>query len=261
MKDSKKPTILITNDDGITAPGIRALVEAMRGLGKIIVVAPDAPQSGMGHAVTIGKPLRLDKVEDLFDGIEAWQSTGTPVDCVKLARDKILGHRPDLCVSGINHGANHSINVLYSGTMSAAMEAAVEGIPSVGFSLFDYSWDADFSLAGEVAHRIVKQMLAEGAEPHMLLNVNIPKCSAEDFRGIKLCRMALGRWVEDFDQRQDPRGRDYFWMTGRFETMGATADTDVEALEQNYASVVPIHFDLTHDRLLKEYQSRWGEVL
>lgn len=258
MSDLKQPTILVTNDDGITAPGIRALVEAVRGLGKIIVVAPDAPQSGMGHAVTIGKPLRLDKVDDIFDGVEAWQSTGTPVDCVKLARDKILGRRPDFCVSGINHGANHSINVLYSGTMSAAMEAAVEGIPSVGFSLFDYSWDADFSLAGEVAHRVVKRMLADGAEPHTLFNVNIPKCAPEDFGGIKLCRMALGRWVEDFDHRKDPRGRDYFWMTGRFEIMGETAGTDVEALEQNFASVVPIHFDLTNERLLKEYEGRWG---
>ncbi len=251
-------TILVTNDDGITAPGIRALVSAMRGLGKIIVVAPDAPQSAMGHAVTIGRPLRLDKVENVFEAdVEAWQSTGTPVDCVKLARDKILGQRPDFCVSGVNHGANHSINVLYSGTMSAAMEAAIEGVPSIGFSLLDYSWDADFSLAADVARKMVTRMLAEGAEPHTLFNVNIPKCTAEEFKGPKLCRMALGRWVEDFDQRRDPRGRDYFWMTGRFETMGSTAGTDAEALKENYASVVPIQFDLTNEKLLAEYKEKW----
>lgn len=248
----KQPTILVTNDDGITAPGIRELVDAMRGLGKIIVVAPDAPQSGMGHAVTIGKPLWLDKV-DIFEGIEAWQSTGTPVDCVKLARDKILGHRPDFCVSGINHGANHSINVIYSGTMSAAMEAAIEGIPSIGFSLLDHSWGADFSLAGEVARQLVRRMLHEKTAPHTLLNVNIPACSRQQYQGVKWCRMALGRWVEDFDQRKDPRGRDYYWMTGRFETMGNTSGTDVEALAENYASVVPIQFDLTDCRTLKKY--------
>ncbi|RYD51350.1 MAG: 5'/3'-nucleotidase SurE [Sphingobacteriales bacterium] len=260
MNNANLPTILVTNDDGITAPGIRALVEAVRGLGKVIVVAPDAPQSAMGHAVTIGKPLRLDKVENLFEGIDAWQSTGTPVDCVKLARDKILGYRPDFCVSGINHGANHSINVLYSGTMSAAMEAAIEGIPSIGFSLFDYSWDADFSLAGDVARRILKRMIADGAESHTLLNVNIPKCNAAEFKGVKLCRMALGRWLENFDHRKDPRGRDYYWMTGRFEPMGSTLGTDVEALEQNYASVVPIQFDLTNERLLREYQEKWNDL-
>ena len=138
MEEKKEPVILITNDDGITAPGIRNLVEAVRGLGKIVVVAPDKPQSGMGHAITIGVPLRLHKVHT-FEGIESYQCTGTPVDCVKLAVDKVLHQKPDICISGINHGANHSINVIYSGTMSAAVEAAIESIPSVGFSLLDYA--------------------------------------------------------------------------------------------------------------------------
>jgi 5'-nucleotidase len=144
---NKMPIILITNDDGITAPGIQSLVNAVRGLGEIFVVAPDKPQSGMGHAITIGVPLRLNKVTDLFEGVESWQTTGTPVDCVKLAVDKILHRKPDICLSGINHGANHSINVIYSGTMSAAMEASIESIPSVGFSLLDYRFEADFSAA------------------------------------------------------------------------------------------------------------------
>jgi 5'-nucleotidase len=136
-ENTENPIILITNDDGITAPGIRNLIEAVKDLGKVVVVAPDKPQSGMGHAITIGVPLRLNKVEDMFAGVEAWQTSGTPVDCVKLAVDKVLHRKPDICLSGINHGANHSINVIYSGTMSAAMEASIESIPSIGFSLLD----------------------------------------------------------------------------------------------------------------------------
>src|SRR6187397_3090060 len=146
-----QPVILITNDDGITAPGIQTLVEAVKDLGKVVVVAPDRPQSGMGHAITIGQPLRLSKV-NFFQDIEAWSCSGTPVDCVKLAVDKVLHRKPDLCLSGINHGANHSINVIYSGTMSAAVEAAIESIPSIGFSLLDYSIEADFSGASYYAN-------------------------------------------------------------------------------------------------------------
>ncbi len=253
---TEKPLILVTNDDGITAPGLAALVEAVRPLGRVVVVAPDSPQSGMGHAITIGEPLRLERVEDVFEGIEAWQCSGTPVDCVKLARDKVLGRRPDICVSGINHGANHSINVLYSGTMSAAMEAAIEGVPSIGFSLLDYKWEADFALAGTVAHQLVKSFAEDLPAPHTLLNVNIPACTSENFKGLKVCRMAIARWTEAFDHRTDPRGKDYYWMVGRFEPMGSTEGTDVEALKANYASVVPIRFDLTHDRLLGEMEGR-----
>src|SRR6188472_3490655 len=161
----KQPVILITNDDGVTAPGIRALVEAVKGLGKIVVVAPDKPQSGMGHAITIGHPLRLHAVQT-FEGIEAYQCTGTPVDCVKLAVDKILHRKPDICLSGINHGANHSINVIYSGTMSAAVEAAIESIPSIGFSLLDYSIEADFSAAKLYARNIVIKMLNTKLDKH-----------------------------------------------------------------------------------------------
>ena len=161
MPDIKKerPVILVTNDDGITAPGIRSLVNAVKDLGDVVVVAPDKPQSGMGHAITIGVPLRLDKVKDFFDGAEAWQTNGTPVDCVKLAVDKILHRKPDICLSGINHGANHSINVIYSGTMSAAMEASIESIPSIGFSLLDYSIEADFTASEFYVHKIVESVM------------------------------------------------------------------------------------------------------
>src|SRR6478736_3993205 len=194
-KKKEKPVILITNDDGVSAPGIRNLVEAVKDLGKIIVVAPDKPQSGMGHAITIGSPLRLTPV-NFFEGIEAYQCTGTPVDCVKLAVDKVLHRKPDLCLSGINHGANHSINVIYSGTMSAAVEAAIESIPSIGFSLLDYALEADFSAARKYARIIVEQLLNSVPDKHCVLNVNIPIATPEEIKGVKICRQAYAKYEE-----------------------------------------------------------------
>jgi len=255
--DDSLPIILITNDDGITAPGIKALVEAVRSLGQVIVVAPDSPQSGMGHAITIGHPLRLNKV-DVFEGIDSWQCSGTPADCVKLARDKILHRKPDICLSGINHGANHSINVIYSGTMSAAMEAAIEGVPSIGISSVDYSFDADFALAAEVAYDLTKRMLATPMPEHTLLNVNIPVVSKEEFKGLKLCRQAYARWDEQFDHRKDPRGKDYYWMVGKFINMDKGTDTDAEALKEGYASVVPIKIDFTDHEMKDWLQENWS---
>jgi 5'-nucleotidase len=252
----KKPVILITNDDGVTAPGIRALVDAVRGLGRIVVVAPDSPQSGMGHAITIGQPLRLDRVE-VFDGIESWQSSGTPADCVKLARDKILHEKPDICLSGINHGANHSINVIYSGTMSAAMEAAIEGIPSIGFSSLDYSFDADFTIAAEVARDLTTRMLSQPMPEHILLNVNIPVVTKAKFKGLKVCRQAYAKWDEQFDQRKDPRGKDYYWMVGKFVNRDKGHGTDVEALKEGYASIVPVTIDFTDYKMKSWLESEW----
>ena len=185
----KQPVILITNDDGINAPGISNLIEAVRGLGKIVVVAPDKPQSGMGHAITIGNPLRLHPVH-IFNDVEAWQCSGTPVDCVKLAVDKVLHRKPDLCLSGINHGANHSINVIYSGTMSAAVEAAIESIPSVGFSLLDHSLEADFTASKKYARIIVENMLKKPLDKHLILNVNFPNIPDALIKGIKICKQA-----------------------------------------------------------------------
>ena len=249
-KKKEEPIILITNDDGITAPGIKNLTEAARTLGKVVVVAPDKAQSGMGHAITIGTPLRMDKV-DLFDGIEAWQTSGTPVDCVKLAVDKILHRKPDLCISGINHGANHSINVIYSGTMSAAMEASIESIPSIGFSLLDYRFDADFTAATFYANKIIKTVLSRKLDKHLLLNVNIPSIPKKDIKGIKICKQAYAKYKEEFDERIDPHGKKYYWLTGEFINFDTAEDTDVWALQNNYVSVVPVQFDLTNYTLKK----------
>lgn len=255
----ERPIILVTNDDGITAPGIRNLVEAVKELGQVIVVAPDSPQSGMGHAITIGEPLRLHKV-NAIEGVECWQTSGTPVDCVKLARDKVLHRKPDICVSGINHGANHSINIIYSGTMSAAMEAAIEGIPSVGFSLLDYNFDADFNVAKKVAHTITQKLLAESMPEHTLLNVNIPKVSEAEFKGLKICRQAYAKWEEEFDARLDPRGEEYYWMVGKFVNKDTGTGTDVEALKDGYASVVPVKFDLTDYEMKTRLEKEWTNM-
>lgn len=242
----ERPLILVSNDDGITAPGIRALVEAVQPLGDVVIVAPDSPQSGMGHAVTISKPLRLDQIRtDIYGELQAWQCSGTPADCVKLAVSKVLHRKPDLLVSGINHGSNSSINVIYSGTMSAAVEGAIESIPSVGFSLLDYSYDADFSYAKKVANTVAKNILTNGLPKGTLLNVNIPKLKEAESKGIKVCRQALAKWEEEFDERKDPNGRTYYWLTGKFVNYDKGEDTDEWALQNGYVSLVPVHFDLT----------------
>jgi 5'-nucleotidase len=248
-----KPTILITNDDGVTAPGIAALIEVAKQFGRVVVVAPDAPQSGMGHAITIGKPLRLNQVH-LFGEIEAYQCTGTPVDCVKLAVDKILHKKPDFCFSGINHGSNSSINVIYSGTMSAAMEASIENIPAVGFSYMDYSFDADFTLSMQVAHDVMSKLIHGVLPKKALYNVNIPKVALKKYKGLKLCRQANAKWKESFVERIDPHGKKYYWLTGEFQNLDKGKDTDVWALEHDHASIVPIQYDLTDYKLFESIQ-------
>jgi 5'-nucleotidase len=252
-KRPAKPVILITNDDGITSPGIRALVEAVKDLGKVVVVAPDKPQSGMGHAITIGSPLRLTP-SNVFGDIEAYSTSGTPVDCVKLAVDKILHRKPDICLSGVNHGANHSINVIYSGTMSAALEAAIESIPSIGFSLLDYSIEADFTGSIEYARLIVDQILHKNLDKHLCLNVNIPAMPASLIKGFKVCRQAYAKYEEDFDERSDPHGRKYYWLTGEFVNFDKGKDTDVWALKNGYVSIVPVQFDLTNYQLKQKLE-------
>src|SRR3954469_22096900 len=247
--------ILITNDDGVTAPGLTALVDAVKDLGKIVVIAPDKAQSGMGHAITIGFPLRMVKVNYFGDNIEGYSCSGTPVDCVKLAVDKILHKRPDICLSGVNHGANHSINVIYSGTMSAALEAAIESIPSVGFSLLDYSLDADFSGAKKYARLIVQEILSKRSiDKHLCLNVNFPAVSVDELKGLKICRQAYAKYQEDFAERTDPTGKKYYWLTGEFVNFDKGRDTDVWALNHNYASVVPVQFDLTNYKLKEKLE-------
>ncbi len=255
-KVKEEPIILITNDDSIVAPGIKALVEAVIGLGRIVVVAPDKPQSGMGHAITIGHPLRLQKVS-FMDGVEAYTCSGTPVDCVKLAVDKVLHRKPDICLSGVNHGANHSINVIYSGTMSAAMEASIEGIPSAGFSLLDYAMEADFSAAKIYVRKVAELLLGKKMDKHLLLNVNIPLATPDLIKGMKICRQAYAKYVEDFDERKDPHGKQYYWLTGEFVNFDKGRDTDVWALANNYVSVVPVQFDLTNYELKTKLEASW----
>ena len=238
-----KPLILVTNDDGITAPGLRTLIHIMNEIGEVVVVAPDSPQSGMGHAITISDTLCCKK-EKIDDGPQQEYSiSGTPADCVKFAVREILQKKPDLCVSGINHGANSSINVIYSGTMSAAVEAGLEGIKSIGFSLLDYSWDADFSACKDYIRKISLNLLKEKKE-NLILNVNFPS-NTKKFKGIKVCRQAKGYWEDTYDKRVSPLGKEYYWLTGNFVNQEDSKETDEWALSQGYVSLVPISFDMT----------------
>ncbi|TRX61709.1 5'/3'-nucleotidase SurE [Fulvivirga sp. M361] len=252
-----KPLILVSNDDGITSKGIRVLVEAMKTLGDVIVVAPDSPQSGMGHAITIGNTLRLEET-DIFSDVTAYGCSGTPADCVKMAKHFVLKERkPDLVVSGINHGANTSISVLYSGTMSAAIEAALEGMPAIGFSLCDYSSEADFSHTVEYVLKIAKNVLNKGLTKGVALNVNIPPKRNEAVKGIKVCRQANAKWQEDFDMRYDPYGRRYFWLAGNFINHDKGEDNDEWAIANNYISIVPCQYDLTAYHAVKHINEEW----
>ena len=213
---SNKPLLLITNDDGIDAPGIKALISVMTAIGEVVVVAPDKPQSAMGHAITINNTLHLTKFSREGNAIMQYSCSGTPADCVKMAVHEVLKRKPDLCVSGINHGSNSSINVIYSGTMSAAVEAGIEGIPAIGFSLSDYNWDADFSPILPFVKKIVLETLQKGLPEGVVLNVNFPKLAQKDIKGIKICRQAKAQWVEKFDKRVSPFGKEYYWLSGEF---------------------------------------------
>ncbi len=252
---SSKPTILVTNDDGINAPGIRALISVMAEIGNVIVVAPDSPQSAMGHAITINSTLYLNKVSVENAAVTEYACSGTPVDCVKLAVNEILKKKPDLCVSGVNHGSNSSINVIYSGTMSAAVEAGIEGIPAIGFSLLDYDWNADFdqikSFIKKIALEVLSQKLSEGT----ILNVNFPKLKQDEIKGIKICRQAKAIWMEKFDKRQTPFGKDYYWLSGEFVNQDKGEDTDEWALAHGYISIVPVQFDLTAHHAIQQLNS------
>jgi 5'-nucleotidase len=254
-----RPLILVSNDDGITAPGIRRLVEIVQALGaEVVVVAPDSPQSGMGHAITIGHPMRLTANPIFGPDVQAYECSGTPADCVKIAKHYVLkGRTPDLVVSGINHGSNSSVNVLYSGTMSAAIEAAIEGLPAVGFSLCDYGPKADFSHVGEWVSEVCRHALAHGVPLGTALNVNIPKNSATPIAGLRLARQARAKWQEEFDRRLDPYQRPYFWLRGEFVNFDPGTDTDEWALAHNYVSIVPCKFDLTAAHGLADLSAKW----
>lgn len=238
----KRPTILITNDDGINAQGIRFLIDVISELGNVVIVAPDSPQSGMSHAITVHSPLRLKKITER-EAYQEYSCNGTPVDCVKLGEQVVLKSKPDLLVSGINHGSNAAINVVYSGTMAAVIEGCIDGIPSIGFSMNDFSHNLNFEPARKLIKHIASQVLENGLAPGLCLNVNFPV--TEKIKGIKVTRQADACWSEEFDSRVDPRGGSYHWLTGKFVNRDNGGDNDINAMADGYASVVPVKIDFT----------------
>jgi 5'-nucleotidase len=250
-----RPLIFVTNDDGIFSKGIKSLIEVAVEFGDVLIIAPDKPQSGMGHAITVNQILRLEP-SFLFDGLSAYTCSGTPVDCVKLGIYEVMHRKPDLILSGINHGENTSTNVLYSGTMSAAVEGAMENIPSIGFSLADFQSDADFSEVQEVARKIISQALMSDFPSNVCLNVNVPKKSETKIKGIKVCKQAHAFWEDRFDKRLDQFGKPYYWLTGEFLNEDKSEDTDLFALQNGYASVVPTQFDMTAYEVMDQFK-KW----
>lgn len=253
MEKSEK-LILVTNDDSVNAKGIHSLVKIASKHGRVVVVAPDKPQSGMGHAITLNDPIRLTRVS-MFGDIEAYASSGTPVDCVKLAIYEVLNRKPDLVLSGINHGENSSTNVLYSGTMSAAIEGAMEGLPSIGFSLSNFSPEADFMQYESFISDIINYALIKDFPKFTCLNVNIPDIPSSHISGISICSQAHAFWADRFDKRDDQFGRPYYWLTGEFGEVNPREDSDLHALNNGYISIVPTHFDLTNYAVLDQIKN------
>ena len=249
----KKPLIFITNDDGVWAKGLQSIVEVARRIGRVVVIAPETPQSGKAHSITMFSPLYLNEIKKEGD-LAVYSCSGTPVDCVKMAFDHLLADDlPDLTISGINHGSNSAISVLYSGTMGAAIEASFYGSPSIGLSLLDHDLDADFTAAAEFSEQIIRKVLASDIALPLCLNVNIPNLKRDEIRGIRVCRQNRGYWKETFVCRQDPRGKNYYWLTGDFYNVEPdSTDTDEWALAHGYISVVPIQVDLTDHQQIGE---------
>jgi len=249
--ETTRPLILVTNDDGIEAKGIRSLIEMVQPFGDVITVAPFHVHSGKSHAITVELPIRY-RLLRAYENVKVYGCSGTPVDSVKLAFSAILPRTPDLIVSGINHGSNASVSVVYSGTMGAVIEGCLNGIPSIGFSLLDFDPDADFRAAQHYGRKIVQHVLDQGLPDATCLNVNVPPVEMSQVQGIKVCRQARGVWREEFDKRLDPRKGEYFWLTGYFvnHENGAT-DTDEWALENNYISVVPVQVDFTNYKAME----------
>ena len=255
----KKPLILVTNDDGVNAPGIRKLIEIMKEIGKVVVVAPEGPQSAMSHAITIKVPLHYKEIT-ITPNYKEYCLNGTPVDCVKFALHQLMEQKPDLVVSGINHGSNASINIIYSGTMAAAMEGAMGGIPSIGFSILDYNSDANFSFAESYIKDIVGKVLQNGLAKHTALNINFPKENGKPYCGLKICKQADAYWKEDFDERFDPRnGKPYYWLKGTFTVQKEDEATDEWALKNYFVSLVPVQFDFTAHNRINEFKS-WETI-
>ncbi len=252
----EKPLILVTNDDGINAPGIRALIDVMVKIGDVVVVAPESPQSGMGHAITINSTLQSHLIKNHQGPQKEYSCSGTPADCVKLGINELMDRKPDICVSGINHGSNSSINVIYSGTMSAAIEASIEGVPAIGFSLLDYRWNANFNNIKNFVRKITLEAIKKGLPKGVVLNVNFPKLKEKEIKGIKVCRQANTYWIEEFDKRINPNGQKYYWLTGKFINEDNGKDTDEYALDKGYISIVPTQFDFTAYKAINEIK-KW----
>lgn len=247
---------LLTNDDGIYAKGLSTLIDLVRSRGRVFVIAPDQGQSGMSHAITVKYPIRVNKLKEEKD-LTIYSCDGTPVDCIKLALNKLLDRPPDLILSGINHGANSASSVIYSGTMAAAIEGCMNRVPSMGMSLMDFSPDASFSGITGFAERILERVLEDGIPEGVCLNVNFPANKTSEIRGIRICRQNKGIWTEEFDRRKDPQNNEYFWLTGEFKSLEPDAeDTDEWALKNNFVSVVPVHVDLTSYSGI-EYLKQW----
>ncbi len=241
-----KPTILIANDDGYLAKGLKKLISLMRQLGRVVVVSTEKTCSAQSHSITMTEPLRFRLAEEDGDDYKMYVCTGRPVDAVKLGYQCILNTLPDLVVSGINHGSNASTNLIYSGTMAAVIEACMDEIPAIGFSLDDYSHDAHFDHLDIYILEITKKVLENGLPPKVCLNVNFPKYDENNaIKGIKICRQAEGRWKEEFLHRTDPAGHDYYWLTGYYVQKDQDKDCDVMAINNNYVSIVPTSFDWT----------------
>jgi 5'-nucleotidase len=253
---NQRPLILISNDDGIESAGILSLVAAMDGLGDIVVAAPLNEQSAVGHAITMRDPVRARPWP--FRGptgqITAYAVSGTPADCVKLAMDKLVPRKPDLVVSGINHGPNTAVNVIYSGTVSAATEAAILGIPAIAFSYCKWG-GGDFEASGRVARKIAQRVLKGGLTPGLLLNVNIPDLAFTDIKGMMITRQAKSKWEESFAERTDPFNRTYYWLSGKFINLDSGETTDVYAVENGWVSITPIQHDLTAYSALESLES------
>ena len=249
-----KPLILVTNDDGYQAKGIDALIESIVGLGEIVVVAPDGPRSGMSSAITSTLPIRVNLLrEDKTKNLKVYSCTGTPVDCIKLGISEIVCRKPDLVLSGVNHGSNASVCVLYSGTMGAAIEGCIFKIPSIGFSLLDHSPDADFSNAVNIIRKLSEEVLRTSLPEGICLNVNIP---VKELKGVKVCRQTSGQWVEEFIRSKDGANREIFWLTGHFENDEPdNPETDEWALANNYITIVPTKIDLTAHEMIGQMKS------
>lgn len=251
-----KPLILITNDDGVTAKGLRALDEVAMEFGDVVVMAPEYNASGKSHSITSWRPMRVREVKRT-EGLSVYCCDGTPVDSIKLAIEYFCPRRPDLVLSGINHGSNSSINVLYSGTMGAVIEATALGIDAIGFSLLNHSPEADFSECLPFVRQIIGNTLEKGLPLGVSLNVNIPRLSASEIQGIRICHEARAQWNDSFEKRIDPQGRPYWWLTGKFVCDNPPESSDEWALQNGYVSVVPIHPDFTHYPAIDELRNQY----